>query len=651
MKNIAVFIYNIINDYTASVIEGIKSFYADKPDYRLIYATVNVPHAQTSDYDYQYWTLVKILEAQQIDGVIIVPNSFANYIDMETLASNLQGFCNRPVVSVSTPLNLSTNIYTTNTCENAYLQVVQHLKNKHNCSKIAFFAAGLTNSEESSERLEAFAMALEANGLDFNPELVFDGDFTPGTAKEVLASKYKSKEEINFDSIVCVNDHTAGGCILFFNDIGVNVPEEVKIVGFDDSDFALMCFPTLSSISQTIPINGYTAAEMLYITLEGEVAPKKMEISSFPVYRQSCGCVDCTSRSAYYDQHGIFHDFDDKTKQLEYNIIQNYNSAFYDIYNFLNVMDTRTAIEDVVEVLYPSMQIAKMTALMVCFFDEPVYMSYDTPYNLPENVKVQVAVNLETGFLKSYPFGEGQVINLKERIAPEEYDVLGGGTYFIHPIYLHEKNYGYVLCKIKSNQFISESISLKILADILVHSYEYSKQLQEKKLLMENNNELVLQSRTDELTKVLNRRGTYEYGQQLIDLNCSMNKTGTVFFCDLDGLKKMNDTWGHEIGDLAIKTEAEVLKATFRGSDLVGRLSGDEFCVVAPGFDLANIDNLRKTLIINNKIFSEQAGLPFILSISIGGMEFNSQSNNIQELLHAADAQLYEEKHIKHGIK
>ena len=168
---------------------------------------------------------------------------------------------------------------------------------------------------------------------------------------------------------------------------------------------------------------------------------------------------------------------------------------------------------------------------------------------------------------------------------------------------------------------------------------------------MENNNELVLQSRTDELTKVLNRRGTYEYGQQLIDLNISMNKTGTVFFCDLDGLKKINDTWGHEIGDLAIKTEAEVLKATFRGSDLVGRLSGDEFCVVAPGYEVENVNELRKELIENNEKFSEDAGLPFTLSISIGGMEFSNLNSSIQELLHAADQQLYEEKHIKHGKK
>ena len=73
-----------------------------------------------------------------------------------------------------------------------------------------------------------------------------------------------------------------------------------------------------------------------------------------------------------------------------------------------------------------------------------------------------------------------------------------------------------------------------------------------------------------------------------------MDKFGSVFFCDLDGLKKINDTYGHEIGDLAIQTEAQVLKAAFRENDLIGRLSGDEFGVVAPGFPSRKIDDLRK---------------------------------------------------------
>ena len=130
-----------------------------------------------------------------------------------------------------------------------------------------------------------------------------------------------------------------------------------------------------------------------------------------------------------------------------------------------------------------------------------------------------------------------------------------------------------------------------------------------------------------------------------------MNKNGSVLFFDLDGLKKINDTYGHEIGDLAIKTEAQVLKAAFRETDLVGRLSGDEFCVIAPGFPERKVHELRNKLILLNKSFSEKNELPFILSISVGCKEFNQEESDLQILLSQADEKLYVEKAKKHSKK
>ena len=167
--------------------------------------------------------------------------------------------------------------------------------------------------------------------------------------------------------------------------------------------------------------------------------------------------------------------------------------------------------------------------------------------------------------------------------------------------------------------------------------------------LAEKNQTLNFQSKTDELTQLFNRRGFMEYGQQLIDIATISDDKGCVFFCDLDGLKTMNDTWGHEIGDLAIKTEAMVLRAAFRDSDMVGRLSGDEFGVVAPRFPMYKVDDLRKRLVILNEQFSKDAKLPFTLSISIGPVEFDSKNSDLHELLKEADKNLYEEKKIKHA--
>ena len=117
----------------------------------------------------------------------------------------------------------------------------------------------------------------------------------------------------------------------------------------------------------------------------------------------------------------------------------------------------------------------------------------------------------------------------------------------------------------------------------------------------------------------------------------------------MDGLKTINDTYGHEIGDLAIKTEARVLRAVFRDSDMVGRLSGDEFGVVAPGLPAYKADVIRERFRTINEEFSREADLPFTLSISIGPIDFNAEANDLKDLLKEADKGLYEEKKIKHA--
>ena len=190
---------------------------------------------------------------------------------------------------------------------------------------------------------------------------------------------------------------------------------------------------------------------------------------------------------------------------------------------------------------------------------------------------------------------------------------------------------------------------MKILVNAFVHSFVYSKKDAERASLAEENQNLNFESKTDELTKLFNRRGLYEYGQQLLDVALAAGQEGCVFFCDLDGLKTINDTWGHEIGDLAIQTESKVLRAAFRDSDMVGRLSGDEFGIIAPGLPLRKIDVIRERLVLLNEQYSKEANLPFTLSISIGAVEFNSNAADLKDLLKEADKYLYEEKKIKHA--
>ena len=116
----------------------------------------------------------------------------------------------------------------------------------------------------------------------------------------------------------------------------------------------------------------------------------------------------------------------------------------------------------------------------------------------------------------------------------------------------------------------------------------------------------------------------------------------------MDGLKKINDTYGHEMGDKAIILQAMVLKNVFRSSDVVGRLSGDEFGIVALGMKISFIENIKLKIEMLCKKYSIENQLPFTLSMSIGAVDLQ-KSSVLKQLLSEADKELYKEKKIKHA--
>jgi diguanylate cyclase (GGDEF)-like protein len=119
-------------------------------------------------------------------------------------------------------------------------------------------------------------------------------------------------------------------------------------------------------------------------------------------------------------------------------------------------------------------------------------------------------------------------------------------------------------------------------------------------------------------------------------------------FGDMDGLKLINDTWGHETGDRAIVAMANVLKKTFRNMDVLARLGGDEFSVVAVDINPGFLETIRSRIEDYLAEYNETSGEPFTLSISIGAVAFSgSENNRLEKLLSVADSLLYEEKRLK----
>ncbi|MBL8959210.1 MAG: GGDEF domain-containing protein [Gemmatimonadetes bacterium] len=153
----------------------------------------------------------------------------------------------------------------------------------------------------------------------------------------------------------------------------------------------------------------------------------------------------------------------------------------------------------------------------------------------------------------------------------------------------------------------------------------------------------------DELTGLYNRRGFLTLAQQQLKLARRGQRELVLLFVDMDDFKEINDRFGHNEGDVALRRTAAILQHTFRDSDIVARLGGDEFVVLAS--DIAHgtgpliVERLRAELQLRN----ERDGYPYRLSFSVGLATFDPERPpEIEELLATADAMLYEQKRHKH---
>jgi diguanylate cyclase (GGDEF)-like protein len=154
-------------------------------------------------------------------------------------------------------------------------------------------------------------------------------------------------------------------------------------------------------------------------------------------------------------------------------------------------------------------------------------------------------------------------------------------------------------------------------------------------------------SLTDALTGLYNRRGFFLLAEQQLKLARRNQSPYYLLFADLDGLKQINDSLGHEKGDEVIVGAAEILKQTFRDADIVARLGGDEFVILIPTCSDKTIDfHLRLQTSLDR--FNQESDAPYCLAISMG-VQFCALSDDVslESLLAQADKLMYDQKRLK----
>lgn len=153
----------------------------------------------------------------------------------------------------------------------------------------------------------------------------------------------------------------------------------------------------------------------------------------------------------------------------------------------------------------------------------------------------------------------------------------------------------------------------------------------------------------DDLTGLYNRRGFLTVATRDLRLARRAGETLLVAFADLDGLKRVNDTAGHAVGDRALRDAAALLRQTFRDSDLVARIGGDEYAILVRHAGTDSAGALAERLKRQVRDFNRRAARPYQLSISLGFASHKANAlGSVAGLLDRADRALYKDKRRKH---
>lgn len=231
-------------------------------------------------------------------------------------------------------------------------------------------------------------------------------------------------------------------------------------------------------------------------------------------------------------------------------------------------------------------------------------------------------------------------------------------TMVLTPLFSNLEHYGLLLCELEHDYFhYLSSISFQLFAALKLIRVLGEKEEAQRKLkesleqIKENNLMLDEISKSDELTGIYNRRGFLGTVKNIIKHPRNHGKKAVAVYADMDNLKIINDQFGHEDGDFSLCMIARILKESFRSSDIVGRMGGDEFAA----FALIDQENLSEIIKDRIRIISaernNESDKPYFVNMSIGVYEFYCGKDiDVEDVLNEADKDLYIEKKNKKKV-
>lgn len=581
--------------------------------------------------------IFELINFELLDGVIVPPITLSGDEKVsEHVLERLQNECSKPVVCLDIPYGDYPVINTDD--RSAFSSITAHLLDVHGCRKI-YFLTGTEGFMVSEQRLAGFEDMMKQRGIPYDDSMIFFGDFWY-SGGERLADMIISGEVERPDAVICASDHMAIGLANRLAKNGIRVPEDIIVTGYDATAEAALNDITITTCVPDVISAAAKAVNMIRSQIEPDeevfpvTAPKHggLRICS------SCGCPENMAYVKKRLNDSLIHsNWNYGDKDIEDRVDINMLLESYVFESFAGSVDAHDCLDKIYRMVY---LIKPFERFWLCLKEEWLSSDEEAAAGYPDKMSIVVYRHLMHDF-NDNPEGcyisenSGEIFDTRLMLPQLWEECDEPRVYYFAPVHYNEYSLGYAVveCALKQEHIIGNVYR------------NWLRNVSSALEMIRVRSRLQMFSERDAMTGLYNRRGMDKELDKLLKKAKPSDKL-MVFVIDMDGLKSINDTYGHSEGDYGIRAIANVSRQIAKNDDICVRAGGDEFYIIGVG-DYNSIDALVRIQRFSQALeeTDKAAGKPYEISASIGYCcESLSHRIAIDELLRIADGRMYENK-------
>ncbi len=490
---------------------------------------------------------------EKLDGAILALDTMTSLPDREALQEKILTRCHCPIVSVREILEGTNNLLVKNTtCMDG---IIDHFIKDHGFTKLCFMS-GPKSHWDAVERMQNFYNKMAEYDLPVEEHQVLWGDYWKNMGKEAC-DWFLSGSEFP-QAIICANDHMALAVASELIGRGIQIPEDICISGYDGLRGTLTFSPSITTMVVPFREMGVKAVQLID---EKQDCPDDVENYFFQaqvIARESCGCQKRRGKESLMARRNLYEN---------QNIEGNKNLQFDYFSVHLSSCSTMAQMADYIHSF--SHNIEGLKDYAICLFDNIEETNGDDG-KFNRNMELRLAIQNDTnmGALR-LPFSQKLLI-------PENLTDDSPQCWYFSSLHFQDTCYGYEAFQFHDPEttgklYFRWNVTLGNKIHDLVVEHEMQRLIVKLKSMYDR----------DSLTGMYNRRGLDDYGVQLFQKAARDKNPLFLAVIDLDGMKQINDNYGHIEGDFALQKISEFIQQSCTGENISARTGGDEFVVIA----------------------------------------------------------------------